>query len=620
MTIETTAGRMIDPDEGRHIPADAPLARPLRQITAGEWAHLAFGAATVAFHLYLVFAGLIPALVARPLHFMLAVPWIFFLLRAKTPFERWLGYALGGGGFCAAAYIAFNEAMLADQYGSLDGTMQIVIAAVLMLSVLEMARRSVKAVLPTIASIALAYGVFGHLIPGTFGHGELPFDYILGTLTITEGGVWGPMAEVSSETIAQFVILGSFISAGAAGTGFMALAIQLAGRFRAGAAKVAVLSSAMYGTISGVAAANTASTGMVTIPAMKRLGYPPAMAAAVEAVASTGGQIMPPLMGAGVFVMAQLLHTDYLSIMQAATPSAVLFFATVWFGVHLFALRWNLTGMRKEDLPGWVVVARTFPFFAVPFAMLTYMLVFTGFTAPYAAVMATLATAVLLVADGYGDIRLRRWLHRLWIACVESGRQVAAIAAILLCASIIVGVFNMTGIGVKITSLILSASGGNLWIALILTGMAGLVLGMELPTTAAYIITVAVAGPALVDLGLPELYAHLFVFWYALLCTITPPVCGNVFIAAGIANTAWLPVAWRSMQLGIGLFILPLGFVANPAMLQLGSAPLLALAASLKVGLGVWLFSAAAINPLRRWWVSPLGALAGGVLIFGFGI
>ncbi len=611
---------MIDPDEGRVIPAGAPLAGPLRQIALADWAQLALGMVSVGFHLYLIFAGLVPAMVGRPLHLIIAAPWIFFVLKAKTPFSRWAGYVLGVLGIASAAYVAIYHDALADQYGALDGPLQIGMSLVLVLMVLEMARRSVKAVLPSIATICLAYGAFGHLIPGTFGHGELPFAYFLGTLTIAEGGLWSSMTEISAETVAPFIILGSFIAAGAAGTGFMALAIQIAGRFRAGAAKVAVLSSAMYGTISGVAAANCASTGMVTIPAMKRLGYPPAMAAAVEAVASTGGQIMPPLMGAGVFVMAELLHTEYLEIMKAATPSAVLFFATVWFGVHLFALRWDLKGLRKADLPGWNIVARTFPFFAVPFGVLTWMLVFTAFTAPYAAAMATVATAILLVADGYGAIRLRRWMHRMWMACIDAGRQIAAIAAIIVCASLIVGVFNMTGIGVKVTSLILSASGGNIWLALILTGLAGLVLGMELPTTAAYIITVAVAGPALVELGVPDLYAHLFVFWYALLCTITPPVCGNVFIAAGLADTAWLPVAWRAMQLGIGLFVVPLGFIANPAMLLLGSAPLLAVAASLKVGFGVWLVSAAAINPYRRWWVPPLGALAGGVVIFGFGI
>jgi TRAP transporter 4TM/12TM fusion protein len=610
---------MIAPEEGRTIPDDAPMARPLSQITTGEWVKLLLGLSTVSFHLYLIFAGLIPALVSRPVHFMLAVPWIFFMMRPESLAIRWFGYVLGATSLVSAGYIAVNHSMLADQYGSLEGPMQYVLSGVILLGVLEMARRSVKIVLPTIATIALAYGFWGHLIPGTFSHGELPFGYFLGTLVIAEGGVWSGMTDISAQTIAPFVILGAFISAGSAGTGFMALAVQLAGRFRAGAAKVAVLSSAMYGTISGVAAANTASTGMVTIPAMKRLGYPPAMAAAVEAVASTGGQIMPPLMGAGIFVMAELLRTDYMEIMVAATPPAMLFFFTVWFGVHLFAIRWNLSGMKREDLPGWSIVGRTFPFFAVPFSLLIYMLAFTPYTAPYAAALATLVTALLLLVDDLGKIEFRRWLHRLWSGCVNSGQQVAGIAAIIICASLIVGVFNMTGVGVKITSLIMSVSGGNLWAALVLTGIAGLILGMELPTTAAYIITVAVAGPALMELGLPELYAHLFVFWYALLCTITPPVCGNVFIAAGLAQTAWLPVAWRSMQLGIGLFILPLGFVANPSMLSLATNPGVALLASLKVGAGVWMISYAAINPIGRWWV-PFAGLAGGwVTIFTFG-
>jgi TRAP transporter 4TM/12TM fusion protein len=620
MTNRNRPGRMIDPEEGRTIPADAPLAGPVRRIAAKDWAILGLGVASVSFHLYLIFAGLVPALVARPVHFMLAVPWVFFVLRARSAPERWLGYVLGTLGLAAGGYVALRHEVLVDQYGSLDGPWQMAMALILVLTVLEMARRSVKAVLPGIAAIVLAYGAFGHHVPGTFGHGELPFGYFLGTLTIAEGGIWSSMTEISAETVAPFIILGAFISAGAAGTGFMALAIQLAGRFRAGAAKVAVLSSAMYGTISGVAAANCASTGMVTIPAMKRLGYPPAMAAAGEAGASTGGQIMPPLMGAGVFVMAELLRTEYLEIMKAATPSAVLFFAAVWFGVHMFAIRWNLSGLKTSDLPGWATVARTFPFFAVPFALLLWMLVFTPFTAPYAAAMATVVTALLLATDGYGEVRFRRWAHRIWMACVDGGRQISAIAAIIICASLIVGVFNMTGVGVKVTSLILSASGGNLWCALLLTGLAGLVLGMELPTTAAYIITVAVAGPALIELGLPELHAHLFVFWYALLCTITPPVCGNVFIAAGLANTAWLPVAWRSMQMGIGLFVIPLGFVANPSMLHIATEPAAAVLAFLKVGAGVAMFSFAAIDPYRRWWLALPVGVVGGFVVFACGV
>ena len=198
---------------------------------------------------------------------------------------------------------------------------------------------------------------------------------------------------------------------------------------------------------------------------------------------------------------------------------------------------------------------------------------------------------------------------------VDASRQIATIAAILICAGLITGVFHKTGVGVKITSLILSASDGNLWIGLLLTGLASLLLGMELPTTAAYVICIAVAGDALQSMGVTPLYAHLFVFWYALLCTITPPVCGNVFIAAGIAQTPWLPVAGRSMLLGVGLFVLPMGFIANPWLLKLAGEPMLALFAMLKVGLGVWLISVAMIRPMR-WWFRPLLLAAAVTLLF----
>jgi TRAP transporter 4TM/12TM fusion protein len=602
------------------MPADSPLAGPLARLGWRDWAMLACGLASVGFHLYLVFSGLIPNLITRPLHFILALPWIFFFAATQTRWARWSGYALGLIGLASAGFIAIESDRLVDQYGSLASDLQRIVAVAVIVVALEMARRAIKWVLPAITVLVLLYGWFGNLIPGQFGHAGLPLDYYLGTLVITGGGMWSNLTGISAEVIAPFIILGAFISAGTAGTGFMALATQIAGRFRAGAAKIAVLSSAMYGTISGVAAANTASTGMVTIPAMKRLGYPPSMAAATEAVASTGGQIMPPLMGAGIFVMAELLRTDYTTIMVAATPPAVLFFATAWMGVHFYALRFGLRGLRGDELPGWSLVARTMPFFLVPFGILVYMLAFTAYTAPYAAFFATLASLALLATDSVGGFELRRWLNRLWTGCVEAARQIAAIAAIIVCASLIVGVFHMTGLGVKITSLILSASGGELWIALLLTALASLVLGMELPTTAAYVICVAVAGPALMELGLPELYAHLFVFWYALLCTITPPVCGNVFIAAGIANTPWLPVAVRSMTIGLGLFVVPLGFVANPALLQLAEAPLMSLAALLKIALGLGLISFAAVGP-NRGPILRVASLAGGLaIVFAFGI
>lgn len=581
---------------------------------------LAVSALSVGFHLYLIFSGLLPNLVTRPLHLMLAIPFIFFFGVQGGPVGRGIAYATGAIGLAAGLYIVVNREALADQYGALSGWLQHGIAITLILLALEMARRTIKAVLPAIAVLVLAYGLLGSHIPGTFGHSGIPLDYFLGTLVIAEGGLWGDLTGISAEIIAPFIILGCFISAGEAGTGFMSFATQFAGRMRAGAAKVSIVASALYGTISGSASANTASTGTVTIPAMKRLGYPPSFAAAVEAVASTGGQIMPPLMGAGVFVMAELLRTPYTDLMILASLPAFLFFLAAWAGVHFYAMRHGLTGMRGEDLPGWGKVARTVPFFLLPFGLLVVMLLFTRYTAPYAAAMATALTVALLLIDSEGRASASRWVSRVAEGARGAAEQIASIAAILICASLIVGVFHMTGLGVKITSVILSLSGGELWPALLLTALASLVLGMELPTTAAYVICIAVAGPALVELGLPELQAHMFVFWYALLCTITPPVCGNVFIAAGIAGTPWLPVAGNALRLGVGLFLVPLGFIANPSLLLVLESPVLAFLAMAKVGLGIWLLSFVAIDMGRRP-LPALGALVGGVvLLFFFGI
>ena len=606
--------------EERGIPADAPLAGPLRAISAVQWATGALALGTVGFHLYLVWSGLIPALVVRPLHLMLALPWIFLLSAPTNAWERWTGPLFLALGLAAAGYIAWNQPQLVRQFGALRGELQIAVALGLVAVVLEAARRAIKWVLPAVAVLVLAYGFFGQHIRGDFGHDGLRTEFFLGTLTITEGGLWSSLTGISAEVIAPFIILGALISAGTAGTGFMAVATQIAGRARAGAAKVAVVSSALYGSISGVAAANTASTGMVTIPAMIRLGYPRTLAAATEAVASTGGQIMPPLMGAGIFVMAELLAIPYAEIMVAAALPALLFFATAWVAIHQYAIRYRLKGLARDELPGWSFVARTVPFFLVPFAILIYVLAFTSYTAPYAAFWAAAAMAVLLALDSTGTVRLRRWAARAWQAAEDAARQIAAIAAIIICASLIVGVFNMTGLGVKITALILSASNETLWIALLLTGLAALVLGMELPTTAAYLICVSVAGPALTALGLPPLYAHLFVFWYALLCTITPPVCGNVFIAAGIAQAPWLAVAVRSMSVGLGLFIVPLGFIANPSLLQLAEAPGWALLAFAKLLAGLWLISLAVVGTAGPWPRRLAAAAAGIGVIFLAGV
>jgi TRAP transporter 4TM/12TM fusion protein len=455
----------------------------------------------------------------------------------------------------------------------------------------------------------LLYGLFGQYIPGEFGHPGLPVASLIGNLTIAEAGFWGPLTGVSVNVVAVFVILGAVLNAGEAGQGFMNLAIAVAGRLRAGAAKVSVLSSALFGSLSGSASANVASTGAVTLPAMKRLGYPPPFAAAVEAVASSGGQIMPPLMGAGAFVMVELLGVPYTEIMAAALLPSVLFFFAVWVGVDGFAKRANLKPMDASEQPDRKTLIITVSFFAVPFAVLLERLFVGGYTPQYASAVAILVAALMLLINAAGQVSVKRWIERLTDAALNAAGQIATVAAIILCAGIVVGVLQMTGLGVKVTSAIISLSGGQLWAALLLTALACLILGMEVPTTAAYVICVSVTGPALQELGLPLIYAHLFVFWFALLSTITPPVCGTVFIAAGMASAPWLRVAWMAMRLGIGLYLVPLAFIVNPSLIQLGSSPWMALLAMVKIGAGLWLLSFSVIADRPIWQRIAAGAL-----------
>lgn len=585
-----------------------------------QQAVVALAAACVVFHLYLIFSGLIPNLISRPLHLALALPWVFLINVRGPALKRYSGTVFCLFGLYACLYIVWFRDRLGDQYGYLEGGHQYLIAIGLIVVVLEMARRAVKLALPFVAVLALIYAFCGQYLPGVFGHPGIPPGSILGTLVIAEGGIWGGLTGVSVNVVAVFVILGAFIGAGEGGTSFMALATKLAGRYRAGAAKVSVLSSAFFGSISGSASANVASTGAITLPAMKRLGYGPTFAAAVEAVASSGGQIMPPLMGAGAFVMMELLRMPYLAIMEAALLPALLFFLTAWIGVDLFARRYGLQGLPESDIPATGRVLRLGPFFFVPFSLLLFILFFTTYTPQFAAGVATFSAALLLIIDEHYSLSLPLFGRRLVNACLNAARQIAMIASIIICAGIIIGVLHMTGLGVKVTSIILGMAGGKLWFALLLTAVACLILGMEVPTTAAYIICVSVAGPVLQTLGLSALQAHLFIFWYALLSTITPPVCGTVFIAASMAQAPWVPVAGLSMRLGLGLYLIPLAFVANPALLQPGSQIFLALLAFAKIGLGLWLLSksliATASLPIR------LGAFATGltaIFLFGLG-
>ncbi|WP_394700947.1 TRAP transporter permease [uncultured Cohaesibacter sp.] len=572
----------------------------------------------VVFHLGLIFSGLTPNLVSRPVHLALALPWILVIgPRAMGSLAfRLSGWLLAVAGILSCLYIAFNQSDLIDQYGFLEGNGQIAMAIVLIVVVMESARRAIGWPLPIVAFLALMYGLFGQYIPGEFGHSPMPLGSFLGTLTIAEGGLWGSLTGVSVSVVAIFVIFGAVLNAGEAGQGFMNVAAAAAGRLTGGGAKVSVVSSALFGSISGSASANVASTGAITLPAMTSLGYPRRLAGAVEAVASSGGQIMPPLMGAGAFVMVELTGTPYTSIIMAALLPAFLYFFAVWIGINAYATRFKLSGIAEADRPPLRDVIITSAFFLVPFCVLLLGMFAADYTPQYAATLSILAAALLLLINRNLKAVPGQIIARFETAFITSARQVAMIASIILCASIIIGVLSVTGLGVKITSLILSGSSGLLWPSLLLTALACLVLGMEVPTTAAYVICVSVAGPALVQSGLEPLQAHLFVFWFALLSTITPPVCGAVFIAAGMVGEDWLKVALTAMSLGIGLYIIPLGMIANPELIALAQQPIAALLVTVQIGVGLAALSyglIARFKPLTRAGLILLGL----VIIFG---
>ncbi|APE42475.1 TRAP dicarboxylate transporter subunit DctM [Sulfitobacter alexandrii] len=573
------------------------MSHPFKgRAVAAFWLILA--AALVAFHLALVFSGLVPNLVSRPLHMAFILPFAL-VLGSTTRAGRISGMFLAALGIAAALWVAINHDRLMDQYGFLESNFQIVIAIILLCVTLEAARRAVGWPLPLVAAAALLYGLFGQYIPGQFGHSGTPVASFLGTLTIAEGGIWGSLTGVSVSVVAIFVIFGAVLNAGEAGQGFMNVAGAAAGRLKGGGAKVSVISSALFGSISGSASANVASTGAITLPAMTKLGYPKRLAAAVEAVASSGGQIMPPLMGAGAFVMVELTGVPYTSIMAAAILPAFLYFLAVWVGINAYATRFDLKGVDAADRPLRRDVVITSLFFLVPFSVLLWAMFGARFTPEYAAALAILAGAALLFFNAELSFRPAQIAERFKDAVLNAARQVSMIAAIILCASIIIGVLAITGLGVKITSLILEGSGGLLWPSLFLTAIACLVLGMEVPTTAAYVICVSVAGPALIQLGLEPLQAHLFVFWFALLSTITPPVCGAVFIAAGMIGENWLKVALTAMALGVGLYLIPLGMVANPDVLRLAEDPVPAIIAMLRLAVGLALVSYGLISARR---------------------
>ena len=529
------------------------------------------------FQIYTAGFGQYPNLIQRSIHAGFGLVLCYLIIPTSkekpskgrpTAFNVFL--ALVSSILCV--YILFNYDRLMEGIGLEAKFHEVIMGGVLILLVVESARRATGIFLPLIATGSIGYAMLGKYIPGYWGHAGFSFQYIMEYLYLGPEGIWGVLTGISATLVAAFIIFGAILLITGGAESFMKIALFIGGRTYGGAAKVATVASGLFGMLSGSAIANVATTGNFTIPMMKRLGYKDHFAGGVEATASSGGQITPPIMGAGAFIMSELIGQPYLKIAMAATVPAFLFYACVWVSIDLEARKLKLRRVPPEEIPpirsiiSWSTLGPNSITIAVLLASL-----FMGHTPTKAAFLA-ITTNVFLFTF-FNPMTKDRFVGRLKVLLAgveQAGRGMVTVVSLLICAQITISMISMTGLGIKLSEMIIGASAGHIFLALILAAMVSLILGMGMPTTAAYVLSASVVGPALSMIGVNLLSAHMFIFYCALLSALTPPVCTAVFTAATIAEAHWLRVAGVSIRLAIMKYIIPFFFVYRPSVLLMG--------------------------------------------------
>lgn len=482
-------------------------------------------------------------------------------------------------------------------------TTDLVVAGAGILLVLEFARRTAGIVMPLIAITFIAYCFVGPWLPGILWHRGVSFDQVLVEL-FNNNGVLGTIVQVSATFIIMFVVFATFLQTSKAGDYFNDFALALVGRLRGGPAKVTVISGIMFGTISGSAVANVVASGAFTIPMMRRVGYDRATAGAVEATSSTGGQITPPVMGAGAFIMAEVLGIPYTEIALAGLIPALLFYIANYIHCDLNARKSGIRGLPREELPRWAHLARH-AYMAAPLVLLIWMLVL-GFSPFRAAAWGIAATLVIMYGTTLAHRVARQGQNPVTAAIaslLETGasiyatlhgsmREMMQLIAVCAAAGIVAGVIGVTGVGGRFATMLLEVAGASAFLAMVFAMLVAIILGMGVPTTAAYAIAAAVVAPGLIRIGVPPLSAHMFIFYFAILSAITPPVALASFAAASMARADMWRTSVIALKLGLATFIVPYMFWISPALLAQG--PLLGIVqAFLTASLGVYLLACA---------------------------
>jgi TRAP transporter 4TM/12TM fusion protein len=480
-----------------------------------------------------------------------------------------------------AVYILLFQQELHLERGSVPIMRDYIFAAIALTILIIGTWRSSGYIIPVLSILFLSYALFlGKIIPGVFHYrGVLP-GRLLYRMYLTDEGIFGIICTISSTYVFLFILFGSFLIKSGAGDFIIKLSQVVAGRRIGGPAKIAVVSSGFMGSVSGSAVANTVTTGSITIPLMKRMGFRPAVAGGIEAAASTGGQLMPPIMGAGAFIMAQWTGISYLHIIAVAAIPAIMYFLTVGFFVHIEALKMGIKPAESEEIPNLTEVLKGGFVFLIPIALLIGLLV-RGFTPTYAACLGMLSIVIVSWFRKETRMGVKDILDTLYIGA----RNAVSTSAILICSGIVIAVTGITGLGVTFSGQVIAFSMGIKFLAIILVAMASLVLGMGLPVTASYIFLAVLAGPALEHLGMSLLAAHMVIFWYSQDANVTPPVCLAAYAASGVAESKPLETGVCAWKLAKGLYIIPFLFAYTPILFEGPAYEVVWIAVSATIGL-----------------------------------
>ncbi|MDR5905249.1 TRAP transporter fused permease subunit [Franzmannia qiaohouensis] len=536
------------------------------------------------FHLYAAITGAVNT--QNAIHLMFALPLIFLAYTCRVrdsdrlPWYDVIPVVVGVA--ISAYYIYHFDRILYDLGYLMPTTADLFFGIAAILLLLEACRRAIGLAFPVLVLVALAYAYFGRYLPGVWGHGGYGWADLVATFYMSPTGIYGSLMRTSSTVIVIFIMFGALLVTTGGGDTFMRLSNAATGRMSGGPAKAATLCSALFGSISGSTAANVATTGVFTIPLMKKNGYSPRFAAATEASASTGGQILPPIMGAAAFVMADVISTSYLEIIGAALIPALLFYLAIWMSVHFEAKRLGLNPVPKSQRPTLREGLFNIETLLVPIAVLVTMLVLR-YTPTTAAVAAYFTAVAIYLFSWRSPGTLWERIKSL-PAALEAGAMTAAMIAVIIgSVAIIASVISLTGLGLKVSSVILVVSGGDVLITLVLAMVVAIILGMGLPTVAAYMLAASVVAAAFIEAGLPSLSSHLFILYFAILSGVTPPVALAAYIGGAIAGSHWFKTALTATKISLGGFLIPYMFIYHPPLLGNGTPLEIALA----VGSGV---------------------------------